>query len=450
MSGSSASTISPVTSETPGRSLRGSRARSRARRRRRTARAAAGPRGRRARHPRRLRRARARAPRPLRRPRRTRRARPCPCRPARRRAARWCRRHRCACRRVRSMSSGVYDRACRRAPVPGRRPIRCDVGLPLPTMAAVPDPSDAMSPPEPPGPGAPPRHPSLARRSCAPRARSNGPRTCSCSPRPAAAGVLDQGDVLVETSSRSSPSASRRAAPTSSTTPPTPEADRLHPTKRYRPVAAGELSRATGPWHRRRCSSSRRCAIAAPINDGKLTALIAAYLAVTIAYSLWLKHEPVIDLAAVAAGFVFRAIAGGVATGVPISDWFLIVAGAGSLFMVTGQAPRRAGRARRRVARSPQHARRLLRRVPALRPRGRVGRDAHRVLPLGVRERVGDRRHHVVPALDRAVRARGPPLRARRSSRAAAARPRRSCSATACSRCSACSGSSRSLLGVHG
>ena len=77
--------------------------------------------------------------------------------------------------------------------------------------------------------------------------------------------------------------------------------------------------------------------IAAPVNDGKLTGVIAAYLAVTIAYSLWLKHEPVIDLAAVAAGFVFRAIAGGVATGVTLSDWFLIVAGAGSLFMVTGK-----------------------------------------------------------------------------------------------------------------
>ena len=58
---------------------------------------------------------------------------------------------------------------------------------------------------------------------------------------------------------------------------------------------------------------------------------------VTLSYTLWLKHEPVIDLAAVAAGFVLRAIAGGVATGVPISDWFLIVAGAGSLFIVTGK-----------------------------------------------------------------------------------------------------------------
>ena len=44
-----------------------------------------------------------------------------------------------------------------------------------------------------------------------------------------------------------------------------------------------------------------------------------------------------LDLAAVAAGFVLRTIAGGVAVGVDISPWFLIVAGAGSLLMVTGK-----------------------------------------------------------------------------------------------------------------
>jgi decaprenyl-phosphate phosphoribosyltransferase len=54
-------------------------------------------------------------------------------------------------------------------------------------------------------------------------------------------------------------------------------------------------------------------------------------------YSLWLKHEAVLDLACVASGFVLRAIAGGVAVPVPISPWFLIVAGSASLFMVTGK-----------------------------------------------------------------------------------------------------------------
>ena len=44
-----------------------------------------------------------------------------------------------------------------------------------------------------------------------------------------------------------------------------------------------------------------------------------------------------VDLAAVAAGFVIRAIAGAVATDVEVSDWFLIVASFGSLFMVAGK-----------------------------------------------------------------------------------------------------------------
>ena len=157
--------------------------------------------------------------------------------------------------------------------------------------------------------------------------------------------------------------------------------------------------------------------------------------------ALWLKHEPVVDLGCVAAGFVLRAIAGGVATDVPLSDWFLIVAGAGSLFMVDRQAPRRAGRARRRVGRPPQHARRVLglgflnyvRAVTS-------GRRDHRVLPVGVRARRRGRRHVLVPALDRPVRARHPAVRARRrAGRRRRARGDRA-RATACSSCSACCG----------
>ncbi len=69
----------------------------------------------------------------------------------------------------------------------------------------------------------------------------------------------------------------------------------------------------------------------------QLALVIGGYLVLTFAYTVWLKHEPVLDLAAVASGFVLRAIAGGIAVGVSISPWFLIVAAAGSLFMVTGK-----------------------------------------------------------------------------------------------------------------
>ena len=60
-------------------------------------------------------------------------------------------------------------------------------------------------------------------------------------------------------------------------------------------------------------------------------------MAVNVAYSVRLKHEPVVDLACVSTGFVLRAIAGGVATGVPLSDWFIIVSSFGSLLVVTGK-----------------------------------------------------------------------------------------------------------------
>ena len=114
------------------------------------------------------------------------------------------------------------------------------------------------------------------------------------------------------------------------------EEDRNHPTKQHRPIAAGHLS----------VRAAKVVAvllmlagilISLPIADGELAIVVAGYVALTVSYSIWLKHEPVVDLGAVAAGFVIRAIAGGVATNVEISDWFLIVAAGGSLFMVTGK-----------------------------------------------------------------------------------------------------------------
>ena len=66
--------------------------------------------------------------------------------------------------------------------------------------------------------------------------------------------------------------------------------------------------------------------------------VLAVYVVVQIAYCLWLKHQAVIDLAVVSSGFLLRAVAGGVACGLVLSQWFLLVAAFGSLFMVAGQA----------------------------------------------------------------------------------------------------------------
>jgi decaprenyl-phosphate phosphoribosyltransferase len=153
---------------------------------------------------------------------------------------------------------------------------------------------------------------------------------------PAAAGVLDQREELFETLVAFVAFCLAASATYFLNDAADAEADRLHPVKRGRPIAAGHLD----PNVARGMAVALvvlAVAITAPINDGKLTAVVVAYVAVTVAYTFWLKHEPVIDLVAVASGFVLRAIAGGVATGVPLSDWFLIVAGAGSLFIVTGK-----------------------------------------------------------------------------------------------------------------
>jgi len=120
------------------------------------------------------------------------------------------------------------------------------------------------------------------------------------------------------------------------------DADRRHPSKRDRPVASGRISvpvaLATGT-----VLLAAALGASAAIGRPKLALVVAIYVGVTLAYSLWLKHEPILDIGAVAAGFVLRAIAGGVAARVPLSNWFLIVACFGSLFMVAGKREAEVG-----------------------------------------------------------------------------------------------------------
>ena len=112
-------------------------------------------------------------------------------------------------------------------------------------------------------------------------------------------------------------------------------ADRLHPRKRHRPVAAGALPVPV---------ALATAGVLAVLSLGigwlaapELALLLAGYAASQVLYALWLKHEPVLDLSLVALGFLLRAVAGGLAASLPISQWFLLVAGFGSLFMVAGK-----------------------------------------------------------------------------------------------------------------
>jgi decaprenyl-phosphate phosphoribosyltransferase len=113
------------------------------------------------------------------------------------------------------------------------------------------------------------------------------------------------------------------------------DADRLHPTKRNRPIAAGivPVPLAVGLGI---ALMAAGLAIGFLV-DTNLGVTLLSYIALQIAYTFWLKRLPVYDIVAVAAGFVLRAIAGATATSVPISEWFFIVTSFGALFMVIGK-----------------------------------------------------------------------------------------------------------------
>jgi decaprenyl-phosphate phosphoribosyltransferase len=111
--------------------------------------------------------------------------------------------------------------------------------------------------------------------------------------------------------------------------------DRAHPVKRHRPIAAGrvpvKLAVATS------VVLFVGSLAVAWLASMQLLVVIAVYIAVQLGYCLGLKHQPVIDICIVASGFLIRAIAGGAASGIPLSQWFLLAAGFGSLFMVAGK-----------------------------------------------------------------------------------------------------------------
>ncbi|WP_051062673.1 decaprenyl-phosphate phosphoribosyltransferase [Ilumatobacter nonamiensis] len=114
------------------------------------------------------------------------------------------------------------------------------------------------------------------------------------------------------------------------------EADRVHPTKRHRPIPAGTLSipvaRAAGV-----VLPIAALAVAAATGRWETVAIVAVYIAITLCYTFWLKEVEIIDLLAVASGFVLRAAGGAVAVDVPMSRWFILCVTFGSLFIVVGK-----------------------------------------------------------------------------------------------------------------
>lgn len=113
------------------------------------------------------------------------------------------------------------------------------------------------------------------------------------------------------------------------------EADRAHPTKRYRPIAAGVLP--VGLAYGLATVLGVGALVISWWVTPQLAVVMAVYLAIQLAYCFGLKHQPVLDICIVSSGFLIRAIAGGVAAGIPLSQWFLLVMAFGSLFMAAGK-----------------------------------------------------------------------------------------------------------------
>lgn len=111
--------------------------------------------------------------------------------------------------------------------------------------------------------------------------------------------------------------------------------DKLHPKKRFRPIASGEvplpLARVVGTV----------LLVGGPLVAASIRleagAIVALYALLTISYSTWLKHVALLDLAIVASGFVLRAMSGAAGTETPMSNWFVLCTTFGSFFIVAGK-----------------------------------------------------------------------------------------------------------------
>lgn len=109
------------------------------------------------------------------------------------------------------------------------------------------------------------------------------------------------------------------------------ERDRLHPSKRTRPIASGALG-----------ASTARAAAVALLGPSLILGFLlsipfglalAAYAGMTLAYSAGLKHVAIADVFVLASGFVLRVVAGALVLDLAVSDWLLICALQVSLFM---------------------------------------------------------------------------------------------------------------------
>ncbi len=113
------------------------------------------------------------------------------------------------------------------------------------------------------------------------------------------------------------------------------ENDRLHPEKRKRPIASGDISQ-----RKALIFAAVLCTVAIFMSY-KIAVpflyFILAYLSIQAAYSVYLKNIPIVDIFCIASGFIIRVLAGGAAFKVEVSQWLLLTMFMISLVLATGK-----------------------------------------------------------------------------------------------------------------
>ena len=109
------------------------------------------------------------------------------------------------------------------------------------------------------------------------------------------------------------------------------KSDKLHPTKKQRPIASGAVSPKLAAVLA--CLLGMLSLVIAYFIRPSLTLAIITYLIVSLFYSTTFKHLPIMDVLAISFNFVLRACAGALAANVPVSGWFLLCTSFGALFL---------------------------------------------------------------------------------------------------------------------
>ena len=119
------------------------------------------------------------------------------------------------------------------------------------------------------------------------------------------------------------------------------EADRNHHEKCKRPIASGAVSKTAGFVTMLVCFAVSAAILGfinrADGNNGLLFIVVGTYVVMNFAYTLLLKQIAILDMFVIAVGFVLRVCAGGVATGIHLTHWIVLMTFLLALFLAFGK-----------------------------------------------------------------------------------------------------------------